>query len=199
MRPRLRRAFAPFIALVCLSAFTYSGADAAGGLLSGTLSQTGKLLNRTVNAVLDAPAMLLSTVGKVTVTLLGGAPPNGDTRTSVMVPVNGATGGVARVGRFTVRVPEGAWDGLATVTIRVPDPNVAQCDLEISGVANSFSRPVTLEIDTRGTNATDPGMVWFDPGTGKWYLLAGESSADRVTSSLRHFSKYGAVGGKAGW
>ncbi len=197
MRHRTRRIGLIVLALVLLA--LPAGAGDSGGLLSGTLGRTTQLVGGVVNTLLEAPAKLLSTVGKVTVALLRGTPPNGDTRRAVMVPIDGSTGGVARVGRFTVTVPAGAWSGMGTVSIQVPNPDVVQCELDVTGVPNAFARLVTLEVDTRQTGASDPGVVWFDPGTGKWYLLAASGSRESQTVTLRHFSKYGCVGGKAGW
>lgn len=120
--------------------------------------------------------------------------------------IQGELGGRVNVGRFAVTVPPGAFKGLASVSITVPDQMVLQCALDIAPVtANSFSPSVVLEIDYAGTDVTDPSALmnlWYDEMAGTWRQLPGtqvDTERMLVSAPLSHFSLYGIVEGKAGW
>ncbi len=123
--------------------------------------------------------------------------------------VNGATGGEVAVGRFRVVVPPGAFQGLATITIQVPDPDVISCELDITPAsANGFLVPVSLVADCAGAtnvNLANCGTLWYDEQAGVWRTVNGtivDLVNSRVTAQLPHFSTYGVADlleGKAGW
>ncbi|HMI31298.1 MAG TPA: hypothetical protein VK527_06125 [Candidatus Limnocylindrales bacterium] len=115
--------------------------------------------------------------------------------------VNGLLGGVITAGDWTVKIPAGAFLGIGTVTVRVPDPSVRKCELSIfPSLLNLFRVPVTLSC--RLPNADAAGtyvMMWWDPATSTWKTIPSTSSATKLTcdAPLPHFSTYGC--GKAGW
>lgn len=123
--------------------------------------------------------------------------------------IDGALGGEVTVGRFRVIVPPGAFQGLATITVHVPDAEVVSCDLSISPPeANGFAVPVSLVADCAGVNnvnLANCGTLWFDEDAGVWRTVNGtivDLANSRVTASLPHFSTYGVADlleGKAGW
>lgn len=142
------------------------------------------------------------------------APPRGLSQTMAEGPlegsgsVNGAVGGEVTVGRFRVIVPPGAFQGMATITVKVPDQALISCELEITPPeANGFSVPVSLVADCQGVSnvdLADCGTLWFDPSANVWRTVAGtEIDLDQstVTASLQHFSCYGIADllGRAGW
>ena len=117
--------------------------------------------------------------------------------------IDGSRGGTLRAGRFTVKIPAGAFSGPATVTVSMADSTVMICDLTIApGSANKFQVPAQLTADLSAPNITDATnftMYWYDPAGKVWVNLFAKStiSGTNVTSSLEHFSTYAA--GKAGW
>jgi len=125
------------------------------------------------------------------------------TAVAASASIDGNKGGTVRAGRFSVKVPSGAYAGLATVTVSMPDSTVMICDLSISPMsANKFKVPVQLTADLSDptlTDATGYTNYWFDPSRQLWLSLASKSrcSGTLVTTSLDHFSTY--ASGKAGW
>lgn len=121
--------------------------------------------------------------------------------------IEGCRGGTVTAGRFTVKLPPGAFLGVATVTVSMPDSSVMICDLTITAgpgcnAENRFDVPVDLTADVSApglADASEVTMYWYDPDRDLWVDLFVESrhSGSEVTTSLHHFSKYGA--GKAGW
>ena len=117
--------------------------------------------------------------------------------------ISGSVGGVVRAGRFAVRIPAGAFLGLAQVTVTMPDSSMMLCDLSISPAsANQFKVPVQLVADLSATDMTDAStctMYWYDPNRVLWKNLVAKTrtSGMLVVTELDHFSKYAA--GKAGW
>jgi len=117
--------------------------------------------------------------------------------------VDGGRGGMVRVGRFSVKIPAGAFSGAATVTMSMPDSNVMICDLSITpSSANKFRYPAQLTADFSSSAMTDVSTLttyWYDPTRITWVNLSARSriSGSTVTTALEHFSKYGS--GKAGW
>ena len=120
--------------------------------------------------------------------------------------IDGAVGGRLTVGRFTLVIPRGAFQGPATVSITVPDSGVVHCELGIEPpTANSFAVPVILRSDCSGTNALLANrltQLWFDEQALLWREVPG-SQPDvvnfDVVAPLQHFSEYGVTEGKAGW
>ena len=121
---------------------------------------------------------------------------------SVSAEIDGSKGGSLQVGRFTLTVPEGAYDGTATITCNLPDSTMMLCDLEISaGTPNQFRIPVVLSLSTQDL-AVDAGslsLFWYDPSVDGWRSMPTtvDSKQSCVSVALTHFSRY--CGGKAGW
>ena len=120
--------------------------------------------------------------------------------------IDGSRGGTLTVGRFTVRVPVGAYLGKATIAIAVPDPRVLQCNLAITPAsANHFVLPVVLQTNVKGATGISLlslQTVTLDESTGIWRLVPNVSVNvlnQTVYTPLLHFSKYGIVEGKGGW
>lgn len=121
-----------------------------------------------------------------------------------VVTIDGAKGGSICLGRFTLDVPAGAWYGTGTVTVTIPDESKVMCDLSITPASlNGFNMPLTLRMKTTGCDTTDPLLPgYWDPAFGKWTHIPGgyqEAGSKDVIAPLYHFSRYGALGGKAGW
>jgi hypothetical protein len=123
--------------------------------------------------------------------------------------VDGRLGGVVQVGRFSLEIPPGAWNGVAEVEVRVPNPAVLACELHVSPDSlNSFEQPVVLTMDFTG--ATDVSaeklqMLWqadAPEDSTRWERVAEcEANASRSTlvARITHFSRYGGYESKAGW
>lgn len=116
--------------------------------------------------------------------------------------VDGTLGGVVRSGRWTVVVPPGAFSGVGTITMSVPDRNTFLCGLDIKpGSLNNFLVPVELSFSTQGLSIdpTTLTIYWYDSANKKWVDVhgVGDSGKQLVAVLLSHFSTYGA--GKAGW
>lgn len=160
------------------------------------VAHSGSLLGGTVGAVIDVTTGL---VAALPIRVPGLAIPAKTTAT-----IDGAVGGTVQCGRVRVVVPPGAFYGKADVTVYVPDGTTLACDLSISPAsANGFAAPVRLEMDASGSTV-DGGLLvgYFDPALGKWTRVPAsyeEARTRTVRASLWHFSKYGAIPGKAGW
>jgi len=113
--------------------------------------------------------------------------------------INGLVGGTVQVGPWKVLVPAGAFSGSGTITISIPDPTVAQCDLNISPSAlNSFKVPVTLSCTFKSaTDAQRSDLYWWDPSAKVWRVVPSTLLGSTRSALLWHFSKYSA--GRAGW
>src|SRR5206468_1864662 len=87
--------------------------------------------------------------------------------------INGLVGGTVQVGPWKVLIPAGAFSGTGTVTISIPDPTVAQCDLNISPAAlKSFKVPATLFCTFKSTtDAQASDIYWWDPGAKVWRVV----------------------------
>ncbi len=181
--PRARR-FAASALLVAL-ALTVAPAAHSGSLLGGT-----------VGAVIDVTTGL---VAALPIKVPGLAIPS-----KARATIDGAVGGVVQCGRVRVVVPPGAFYGKADVSVYVPDGTTLACDLSISPAsANGFAVPVRLELDATGTNVAGGLFTgYFDPALGKWTRVPASWEDPRthtVHASLWHFSRYGAIPGRAGW
>ena len=95
-----------------------------------------------------------------------------------------------------------------SVTIRERIASVV--DVEFGPDGSSFYKPVTLEINYRGTafdssspshNGRTPKLFWFDPNRGTWVEVPGtDNPKDCIyTVSLQHFSRYAMGDGTSGW
>ena len=117
--------------------------------------------------------------------------------------IDGNVGGTLRAGRFSVKIPAGAFKGPATVTISMPDTTVMICQLGITPeAANKFKTPAMLTADLSSPTMTDASgctNYWYDPTRFTWVSLTSKSrcSGTLITTALDHFSTYGS--GKAGW
>lgn len=132
----------------------------------------------------------------------GASNSTGPTPTASSAEIDGSVGGSLQAGRWTVVVPPGAFSGVGTVTLTVPDRTAIACELDIKpGSLNKFVTPVLLSFSTQGLNV-DPAaltLYWYDPQTKTWVDVhgTGDSGKQTVTAPLWHFSIYKA--GKAGW
>jgi hypothetical protein len=126
--------------------------------------------------------------------------------------VPGLLGGEVNAGPFTVKIPPGAFEGIGSISVTVPDPSVLRVKLHITGVLNHFNVPVTLEVDWTDRlgdpdDAGDLRMVWFDESLGSWVFIPSEVDLQKrtISTQLEHFSDYGVVEmngvveSKAGW
>ena len=126
---------------------------------------------------------------------------------TVTARIDGGKGGSLTNGRFDLEVPAGAWEGEMTVTLKVPDPALMQCQITIDKPeANHFKVPVLLygHCDNAVSVDSSEEMVFVcqDEMTGEWQKVEGSSSTattGTVSAALPHFSNYGVVQGKAGW
>ncbi len=129
-----------------------------------------------------------------------------DSPTEVSGVIDGALGGTLSHGRFQLVVPPGAFQGVATLTIRMPDPAEMGCELHITPEeANRFAVPVQLVADCSGAEGVDFSKLetlWFDEDARAWVLVRGSATdavGGQIVTPLEHFSMYGVVEGKAGW
>ena len=93
------------------------------------------------------------------------------------------------------------------VTIKERDPNIV--DVELGPDGSVFYKPVTLEIDYRGTrfdpahpDYRGPGrLLWWNPELRDWVLVPGTDDPKTCTYSARleHFSRYAMGDGTSGW
>jgi hypothetical protein len=120
--------------------------------------------------------------------------------------IDGAAGGLVSVGRFSVVVPPGSFQGTATVTINVPDQNIVACDLDIDAPSVAG---VSLVADCQGvTNVdlNDLGTLRFDASANVWRAVDGsivhvENSTivSPVPQSTTSYGVANVVEGRAGW
>jgi len=133
-----------------------------------------------------------------------GATTDGPVTTSAVI--DGKVGGVIQLREFRLDVPEGAFEGSATITMTMPDPTIYQVDLHIEPpTANHFVNPVilTATLPTRPDAMADD-FLWYDGSQDLWRVIPTDRNVGTVTVSapLSHFSLYGVVDyhlGKAGW
>ena len=117
--------------------------------------------------------------------------------------IDGEKGGELHCGRYSLKVPCGAYAGVGVITMTMRDSTVMVCNLTISPVTlNRFKVPVELTADLSSNNMTDASgctNYWFDPTRLVWVSLVSQSrwSGYLITTDLAHFSTYGS--GKAGW
>jgi len=137
-------------------------------------------------------------------------------RLTVERPVDGSVGGRIVCGRFVATVPAGAFEGVGTITMTMPDTTLMLCELEVTPAElNDFAVPVELSLRTIGTTTDLDSLevYWWDPAKSQWTAMGCRRSntlepvlADEMVTAepikgatlpLNHFSKYAA--GKAGW
>ena len=122
---------------------------------------------------------------------------------TVSAEIDGEKGGALLCGRYSLKVPSGAFKGLGVITMTMRDSTVMVCNLSISPVSlNNFNTPVELTADLSSTNMLDASgctNYWYDPTRTLWVSLIAKSrcSGSLITTTLDHFSTYGS--GKAGW
>ena len=121
--------------------------------------------------------------------------------------IDGDVGGTLTVGRFTLVIPPGAYEGSAKICIEVPDTSVLISDLHVLPEAkNDFKVPVTLKVKcddlVRNDQWDDLYILWHDTENGAWKPPAATTynlSKGAVETRLDHFSEYGVVSGRSGW
>lgn len=124
--------------------------------------------------------------------------------------IDGELGGVISVGRFSVVVPPGSFQGVGTIAITVPDQAVVACELGISTPgATGFAQPVSLVANCQGVtnvNLEDCGTLRFDSAANVWRNVDGATisveSATVVTPLSHQATIYGVADlfqGRAGW
>jgi hypothetical protein len=135
-----------------------------------------------------------------------GMPPTDSTGTKsahATMKIDGADGGTLTVGRFTLKLPPGAFTGTGMVTMTMRDTTVLVCELDVTpSTANAFRNPAELTADLSGLNVPgdEVAIYWYDPTRERWDSCPAQTKdagTTRVTAYLQHFSTYGA--GKAGW
>jgi hypothetical protein len=124
----------------------------------------------------------------------------------VQKPVQGEVGGTLALGSVQITVPPDAFDGTATISLVVPDPNRLECHLDINPPSmNRFDVPVRLEFDVRTQgNLRFLSVYWYDESCECWVPVT--TTIDPVTrkvwADLPHFSIYKVVSEvqtRAGW
>lgn len=113
--------------------------------------------------------------------------------------IDGAVGGEVSLGDWRVAVPAGAFVGVGLITVKVPDPSIRRCDLEISPASlNHFFVPVSLwcKFDS-SSQALNSGIYWWNPAEAVWTLVPSTAVLNSRVAPLSHFSTY--QGGRAGW
>jgi hypothetical protein len=191
------------VALVGATGWAVSGCGTSP-LAPANLPSSG-----TASALVPSPPILtVSPEGGVGYTLIPsgdahlGSGTSGGLGISASGKVDGDRGGTLTCGRLIVTIPPRAFAGTAIITVTIPDRTVLQGDLSISPAsANNFAVPVKLSVDLSNL-AVDPTTLvvyWYDPAAGVWRVqpTTAALSPQSISTSLRHFSKYGA--GKAGW
>jgi hypothetical protein len=105
------------------------------------------------------------------------------------------------VGRWKLVVPRGAYDGVGTITIAIPDTSLDKCDLSIAPVSlNHFKEQVDLRFQCATLKEADSrDMRWWDPTNQTWVVIKSWTNNSDITrcAPLKHFSSY--ASGKAGW
>lgn len=117
--------------------------------------------------------------------------------------IDGRVGGELSSQAWTVVVPPGAFNGVATVTMTVmngPNPTI---ELGISNpLSNHFQLPVVLRH--RAVSAKGKGIFRWDPASQVWVRVPAQMinyNTNVLTAFLDHFSTYSVqnIGSKAGW
>ena len=122
--------------------------------------------------------------------------------------IDGRDGGEVSIGYVGVEVPEGAYDGRATVKITIPDDDSLKCHLEIFPASyNHFVEPVKVTFDVShvdraalGVGPTETlGVYWLDEVHNRWVQIPATLDEPRgeISAELAHFSQYKVA--KASW
>jgi hypothetical protein len=137
-------------------------------------------------------------------------------RLSVTASIHGAAGGRLVCGNYVLTFPAGAFEGVGSVTMTLPDSTLMLCDLDVAPASlNAFLKPVDLALHTTGTDADLDSLqvYWWDEENSAWVdmgcqkstnlerVLEGELATTESTKGVKlpltHFSRYAT--GKAGW
>jgi hypothetical protein len=115
--------------------------------------------------------------------------------TSNRARIQGQRGGIVVAGKFAVVIPPGAFSGMATVTVEVPDPMQPMVQLSIEPASkNNFSKPVTLVASLPNVDANVLMASGVSELTGgAWQMMAGvQPDPQQMTlrTPLQHFSTY---------
>ena len=114
---------------------------------------------------------------------------------SASLKIKGQDGGTLSAGIFTVVIPPGAFSGMATVTVEVPDPMQPMVQLSIEPASkNNFNKPVTLVASLPNVNTPVLMASGVSELTGgSWQPVAGvQPDPQQMTlrTPLQHFSTY---------
>jgi hypothetical protein len=86
-------------------------------------------------------------------------------RLSVTASIHGAAGGRLVCGNYVLTFPAGAFEGVGSVTMTLPDSTLMLCDLDVAPASlNAFLKPVDLALHTTGTDADLDSLqvYWWD-------------------------------------
>ena len=123
-------------------------------------------------------------------------PPPQPGATSNQARIQGNRGGVLVSGNFAVVIPPGAFSGMATITVTVPDPMQPMVELSIEPASkNNFDVPVTLvaSLPDVPTNVLMASGVSELLTGGSWQPVAGvqaDTQEMALRTPLQHFSTY---------
>lgn len=113
--------------------------------------------------------------------------------------IDGAVGGEVSLGNWRVVIPAGAYVGVGTISVGIPDPTIRRCDLSISPASlNKFLVPVQLwcKFDS-SLQAQTSYIYWWNPFKCVWTVVPSTAVLSSRVAPLSHFSTY--QGGRAGW
>ena len=170
-------------------------ATAQGGLLPGGVAPRP-------SASAPTGALVQDTISKSRYPVIGSSD-----SLEISTIITGIVGGELRNGVIDVKLPAGAIDGTAQISIRVNSLDSKRCELSIvPASANQFAKPVLLTVDCSGLSHLERyGILWLDESTGEWVDIGStvDLNLSTITAELSHFSQYKVAEvlreGKAGW
>lgn len=164
-----------------------------------SLTLAGLALAIALSISLTGPAPSRATAGTLVSTVTGAT----SSLLTVTKTIDGLTGGSVSNGRWTIRMPAGAFVGVGKVSLGVGSASATACELGILPIGlNRFAVPATLVAQfPRGTDLSGCVIERYEPATNRWQAVAGsraDSNTGQVSAPLDHFSSY-RVQGKSGW
>jgi hypothetical protein len=98
---------------------------------------------------------------------------------STTAVIKGQDGGVIVAGAFKLTIPKNAYNGNATITLRQPNPNVLEAEVQVLPlIKNRFVVPATLTADASSLSAAQlsQASMWaVSPASGQFEPVAGSS------------------------